>query len=108
MYHEVTYEELRKRKRRRIWALAGAVVALVLVGMALWGVRLLQREQGVATLRQAVLDAALQCRAVEGSYPSTLAHLQQHYGLVINERAYQVTYQWLGDNIAPSVAVRAL
>ena len=65
------------------------------------------REQGVASVRSAVVRAALQCCAIEGSYPTSLSVLEERYGLVINERDYEVRYEWLGDNIAPSVVVRA-
>ncbi len=65
------------------------------------------RTQGVTTLRDSILDAAVQCCAVEGSYPSSLAHLESDYGLVVNHDDYVVTYEWLGDNVPPSVVVRA-
>ena len=108
MFHELTYAEIAQRKQRRMATLAAIALCLALVAAELAHARTLQREQGATSLRQAVIDAALQCRAVEGSYPSTLDHLEQHYGLVINKRDYLVSYEWLGDNVAPSVVVRPL
>jgi hypothetical protein len=54
-----------------------------------------------------VIEASKQCCAIEGSYPSSLEHLEQYYGLVINHNDYVVSYEWLGDNILPSVVVTA-
>ena len=56
-------------------------------------------------VREAVITASVQCAAVEGSYPSSLSHLESHYGLVINHDDYIVNYEWLADNVPPSVTV---
>ena len=81
--------------------LAVACCLLAAVGLA----RDLAREQGAVALRESVLRSALQCCAVEGSFPTSLEHLEDHYGLVVNEDDYRVMYEWLGDNITPSVVV---
>lgn len=105
MYHEVTHEERRRRKIRRIIA----VVALVLVCVAgFFGYQAVSRqlrEQGAVSVRNAILDAAMQCCAVEGSYPSNLEHLENSYGLSINHSDYIITYQVYADNVMPSVVV---
>lgn len=106
MYHEVTYKELERRRQGHLRAVVAGMVVCALVACGLAYARLLLRDQGATALRSAVVDAALQCCAVEGSFPSSLAHLEDHYGLVINERDYLVTYEWLGDNVAPAVVVR--
>ena len=108
MYHEATYEQIRHRRVRRLTAVAAVALACVLAWFALDVSQRLAREQGATALRQSVIDAATQCCAVEGSYPTTVKHLEEHYGLVINERDYNVRYEWLGDNIAPSVVVKPL
>ena len=54
-----------------------------------------QSEQLIAT-EQAVRRAAVQCYALEGSYPSDLTYLEQHYGLMLNHDRYVVHYQSLG------------
>lgn len=108
MYHEATYEELRRRRTRRIAAVGALVVACLLVWVAYGFARSLAREQGASALRESVISAAQQCCAVEGSYPTSVSYLEDHYGLVINQGDYWVDYEWLGDNIAPSVVVRPL
>ena len=106
MYHEVTYEEEAKRRRRlAVYALLAAliVVEVAFSAMSLQG---FVRGEGVDSVRESVVAASVRCLAVEGSYPSSLAHLEEEYGLVVNHDDYVITYEWLGDNVPPSVAVR--
>lgn len=107
MYHEVTYHEaMRKRLRRVVFALLIVILAANIV-FAVMLSQSIARNQGVYTMRESIIQAAVQCCAVEGSYPSSLSHLEENYGLVINEDEYVVIYEWLGDNVPPSVVVRA-
>lgn len=107
MYHELTYEQIKRRRAKRL-ATAIIVVALaVLAAFAVITAQASAREQAAVSVRESVLNAAKQCCAVEGSYPSTLAHLEQNYGLVINRNDYLVSYEWFADNILPSVVVTA-
>ena len=47
----------------------------------------------------------MQCCAIEGSYPASLQHLEDSYGLAINHDEYIVTYEAFADNVVPSVVV---
>ncbi len=83
------------------------VIAVLIIGVFM-GVNAAQtraREQSVFSVRESVLDAAKQCCAVEGSYPSTLSHLEEEYGLVVNHEDYVIKYEWFADNVLPSVVV---
>ena len=62
-------------------------------------------EQGAAAMREAILDSARQCAAVEGSYPSSLQYLEQSYGLSVNHQDFIITYEAFAGNVAPSVVV---
>lgn len=107
MYHEMTYAQIRARRAKRL-ATAIIVVALcVLAAFALLTAQASAREQAAMSVRESVLNAAKQCCAVEGSYPSTLEHLERDYGLVINRNDYVVSYEWFADNVLPSVVVTA-
>ena len=107
MYHEVTYRDaMRRRLRRVVCALLVVAVVTCLVFAVLLS-RNIARDQGAYTVRDSVIQAAVQCCAVEGSYPSSLSHLEEKYGLVISKDDYDVNYEWLGDNVPPSVVVRA-
>ncbi len=63
------------------------------------------RAQSVGAIRDAVLESAAQCYAVEGVYPETLSYLEEHYGLVVNHDRYIVTYDAFSTNLPPDVAV---
>ena len=67
--------------------------------------RRIQRRAGAAALRDSILASAKQCCAIEGSYPSSLEHLEESYGLTINHDDYVITYECFADNIMPSVVV---
>lgn len=105
MFHELTDQDIKRRRHRRI---AGVVLAVVLVAAALGiftAVRANARAQGAVALRDSVLNAAKQCCAIEGSYPSSLDYLEKKYGLTINQDDYVVSYEWFADNVMPSVVV---
>ena len=105
MYHEVTSKERSRRRRNTVVAIL--VVVAIVAGLVL-GLQALSkstREQGATALRQSILDAALRCCAIEGSYPLTLSHLEKDYGLRINHNDYIITYEAYASNIAPSVVV---
>lgn len=106
MYHEITYREQARRRRMRVAYAALAVLVAIVLVLAVGVSRSIARDQASVSLRQSVVAAAAQCRAVEGSYPAELSHLESEYGLVINHNDYVVNYEWLGDNVTPSVVVR--
>lgn len=96
-------------KNRLMPRIAAAVVAVAFVaavGAGWQAVQAATAEQGAASLRQAILDAAAQCAAVEGAYPLSLSHLEECYGLSINEEAYAVTYEAFATNMPPHVVVK--
>ena len=106
MYHEVSYKQ---RRQRRIMAAAAACTVALVFAVCAAGFSAAQqstRAQGAQALRDAVLESAKQCCAVEGSYPSSLEYLEQHYGLAVNHDDYDVAYDWFAGNVMPSVAVR--
>lgn len=63
------------------------------------------REESRAAIRDAVVQAAVECYAVEGVYPASLDYLEENYGLVINHRDYIVSYEAFASNVLPSVQV---
>ena len=105
MYHEVTHTQKAASRRRRIVALVALAVVVALVVAAYGWARESTREQGAAALRQSIVDASIRCCAVEGSYPLSLSHLEECYGLRVNHHDYIVTYEAFASNIAPSVVV---
>ena len=105
MYHELTYDDQKKLRNRRLARLAIIAVLLVLLFVVIEFAQTSAREQATVSVRESVLNAAKQCCAVEGSYPSSLEHLEKYYGLTINHNDFVVSYEWFADNIIPSVVV---
>lgn len=105
MYHEKTMRDIRRRRRRRVTAALIACVLAAVVAVGFGVVSGSVREQGAAAVRDSVLDAALQCCAVEGAYPSTLEYLEREYGLRVNHDDYVITYEAFAGNVMPSVVV---
>lgn len=105
MYHELSEQTRKKRRRRRIYV----VIALCALAIACYfgygSVRRSLNEQAAVSMRQSILDAAMQCCAVEGAYPLSLEHLEQNYGLTVNREDFVITYQAYANNVAPSVVV---
>ncbi len=62
-------------------------------------------EESLQLVEEAVQRAAIQCYAIEGSYPPDLHYLVRHYGLVLNEKAYFYHYEVLGSNLMPQIGV---
>ncbi|MGI6221042.1 MAG: hypothetical protein ACOYIP_04105 [Coriobacteriales bacterium] len=106
MYHELTYEEIARRRRRNaIIAGVCAVLCAIAILLAIASARI-SDEQAAQSLHDSVTSAAMQCAAVEGSYPSSLSYLEEHYGVTINHDRYIVDYEWFADNVPPTVKVR--
>lgn len=96
---------MRRRRTRRI-ALAVVAAVLALSLWFAWDAANTQTEaQSALSVRNAVMDAAMQCAAVEGAYPSSLKYLEEHYGLIVNHSDYAVTYEAFASNVPPSVVV---
>lgn len=104
MIHGTTAQMKRRRTRRAVLALAACALA-ALLWFAWDSANTGAEAQGALAVRNAVLDAAMQCAAVEGAYPSSMKYLEEHYGLVVNSDDYAVTYEAFASNVPPSVVV---
>ncbi|MCH3968085.1 MAG: hypothetical protein PHR15_06070 [Atopobiaceae bacterium] len=105
MYHEVTKETISRRRRGAILSVLAVVLIVAICGFAYRAARDTAREQGAASLRNAILTTAQQCCAVEGSYPTSLSYLEGAYGLQVNTTDYIVTYECYAANVTPSIVV---
>lgn len=105
MYSEPTHKQ-RLQKRRRIIASVVVVCALVVVLIACVNMAFANaKEQGAYSVRNTILNSAMQCAAIEGSFPTSLAYLEENYNLCVNHEDYVVVYEVLGSNVVPSVMV---
>ena len=105
MFHD--HPKMSFRRKMTLAVVAAVVVVLLMLGaVGLYG--LIDRdlnEQAAAALRQTVIDAAIQCYAVEGKYPESLDVLEQEYGVLINHARFIVTYDVFASNLLPDVTV---
>ena len=63
-----------------------------------------QREQLIGA-KQAVINATVQCYALEGMYPPSVEYLRENYGLQVDPSKYKVHYEIFASNIMPDIDV---
>ena len=101
-------EKRPRRGAKRLGAAIAAVCTLLLL-LGVWtvwnGAQAAMREQAAQSLRTAVLDAAVQCYALEGAYPQSLSYLEENYGVQVNHSRFIVSYEVYASNQLPVVAV---
>lgn len=98
---------------RRIWDmgkgyLMSAVVFGVVIGIFLRGILSMSGrmdEEGAETLRSAIARASVQCYAIEGRYPPSVAYLEENYGIRIDRERFDVFYEGFASNIMPDITV---
>lgn len=64
-----------------------------------------QKDSTNVTIENAIRKSALECYALEGSFPPSIEYLKKNYGLIINEDAYFYHYEPNGSNILPDIKV---
>lgn len=97
-----------QRRKKIIVRCTIAFCVVVLLVAAVFAYQLFREQslqQGALSVRETVLHSAMQCAAIEGSYPSELSYLEDKYGLSINHDDYIVVYECFASNSVPSVAV---
>ena len=105
MYHPQSTSAAIKRRRSNLTMLVALAIGVVLAVAVFFAMQNAVREQTAQSMRQAVLGSALECYAIEGAFPASIGYLQDHYGLVVNDRDFLITYECYADNVAPSVVV---
>jgi len=83
-----------------------SVIAMVLIGLRETEVS--SRAAGLRLLEESLMRAAVQCYAVEGSYPEGIAYIEKHYGVYIDRTRYAVHYEIFASNILPDITVMEL
>jgi hypothetical protein len=58
-------------------------------------------------VEDAIRKAAVQCYALEGSYPPDIIYLEQHYGIQLDNARFDYFYDTFGSNIMPQIKVYA-
>lgn len=95
----------RKRTFRWGWLLSAlllvAIVVLIISADPMKDVS----EESALSVKKAVERCALECYAVEGVYPPSLAYMEENYGLRVNRDDFYIKYEAFASNIAPTVVV---
>lgn len=52
---------------------------------------------------EAISRALVTCYAIEGSYPPSFSHLEEHYGVRVDHAQYIVDYRIFAANVKPDV-----
>ena len=98
-------------KKRNRWGLAwlpAAVLILLCFLTAVSRVGSGRRTEGKAQLEETLRRTAAACYAAEGVYPPSLAYMQEHYGIVVDEERYMVIYRADASNLLPEITVLEL
>lgn len=99
------YRRRRNRRLKKAGVYAAALVLLVCGALLLFRTRQSVEAQQTTAIRRSVETAAVECYALEGSYPPSLAYLVRNYGLVLDTRHYVYRYQIFAVNLPPDVFV---
>lgn len=81
-----------------------AILAVLIVGLSQIDTR--SESEQAASLKAAVLRAAVTCYAVEGRYPPDVEYLQTNYGLTYNHERFIVSVHAFAENLLPDITVR--
>lgn len=100
--------QVQKEKRSLSGYLLSLLLFLAVLFFFLFGVRAMEsksEEESLASLRNAIQRACVQCYAIEGRYPPSVEYLEEHYGIVIDRDRYHVFYDGWASNVMPDITV---
>lgn len=95
-------------KKHKIFAILIGIVVIAFLFIQINGIDKFfesNKETSNVTIENAIRKAALECYALEGSFPPSVEYLQKNYGLMINDKAYFYHYEANGSNILPDIKV---
>ena len=81
------------------------VVIILIIAYGLQQTALSSKSEGLKILEDSVRRAVAKCYAVEGSYPQSVAYLEENYGIHIDRTKYVVHYSIIGSNLMPDIVV---
>ena len=89
--------------RNLIISLCAVLIAAVL--LVIYSQRIYESTsaESAEIAHDAIIRALITCFAAEGSFPASIEHLEEYYGIVIDRERYVVSYQVMGSNVMPHV-----
>ena len=96
------------KAKTRKWLAAICVIAALVIVIAVpvsRRARAEEAEDSVQSIRETVMQRALQCYVIEGAYPESFEYLEENYGLTVNTEEYKIVYTPYAENLPPDVRV---
>jgi len=99
--------------KKSVWdlirsALLPILFTVVVMGMIVFGLRQTEessKSEGMRILDESIRRAIVINYAIEGSYPESIAYLEDNYGIHIDRSKYVVHYSIFASNIMPDMSV---
>lgn len=85
-----------------------APLFLIIVALALIALSRLSSstaDEQLTLTENAVRRCAVECYAIEGSYPEELDYIVSQYGLTYDRERFFIHYKHLGSNLMPEIKV---
>ena len=61
--------------------------------------------EALALAEQTLRRSAVECYALEGSYPADVDYLYENYGVSVDRDRYIVYYEYVASNLMPAITV---
>lgn len=81
------------------------ILLFLIVWLALIDTSQVSMVQDKERVQQAIQKSLIECYSCEGFYPENIEYLKEHYGLIVNEEHYFISYDYEGENIMPQIYV---
>lgn len=100
----------KKKKKAPLWRqvlVSAAVFAAVIAAFA-FGTKRIRADadrKGAESLKESIQRATVECYAIEGRYPPSVAYLEENYGIRIDRNRFSVFYEGFASNIIPDITV---
>lgn len=98
--------EGKKKRKKTIFIISILIIAFIIIYIAkvdsFWESK---KEKSNIAIERAIIKSALECYALEGSFPPSIEYLQDNYGLIVNKDAYFYHYKVNASNILPDIKV---
>ena len=98
------------KNKKRFFSLRNTLITFFVFGIAVLLLVLFSSQvsdsvgsESERLAREAINRALITCYAAEGSYPASISHLEEQYGVVIDHETYVVSYEVLASNVMPEV-----
>ncbi|WP_277934666.1 hypothetical protein [Parablautia intestinalis] len=81
------------------------IAVLLFFAAALNSLEAGRESEEMAQLEDVLRRSCVACYAAEGTYPSDLEYLKEHYGVHVDEEKYTVYYNLFAQNLMPDITV---